>query len=264
MSDELSAAGFQRVSEFFHAQSGIRLKPEKRSLVVGRLARRASLMQCSMDDYVYRATSDPGSPEAIALTDILTTNETYFFREPQHFEHLVMALRASTSSPFRVWSAASSTGEEAYTVAMVLARHAATRPWEIMGTDLSTRVVAQARTGLYVADRCAKVPQDDLRRWCLKGEGRYAGQVLVSKELRARVRFEEGNLMQPQAWLGQFDVIFLRNVLIYFEGADKAQVVHNVLQNLRRGGYFYTGHAESLQGIDHGLQRVAPAIYQRA
>ncbi len=263
MSDTLSHDGFALVSDFFFHQSGIRLKAEKKPLVVGRLARRASLMGCSLDDYVYRVTTSPTSDEAVILTDLLTTNETYFFREPQHFDHLIQAVRTTNSVPFRVWSAASSSGEEGYTVAIVLARHSGTRPWEVVGTDLSTRMVQQARQGLYVADRCAKVPPDDLKRWCLKGEGRYQGQVLMNKDLRAKVRFEEGNLMEPMPWLGQFDVIFLRNVLIYFEGDAKAQVVHNVLQNLRKGGYFYTGHAESLQGIDHGLERVAPAIFRR-
>lgn len=263
MADTLSHAGFELVSDFFFEQSGIRLKPEKRPLVVGRLARRASLMQCSLDEYVRRVAADPVSDEAIILTDLLTTNETYFFREPQHFDHLIQAVRTTNSVPFRVWTAASSSGEEGYSIAITLARHAGTRPFEIVGTDLSTRMVQSARTGLYVADRCAKIPPDDLKRWCLKGEGRYQGQVLMNRDLRAKVRFEEGNLMEPMPWLGQFDVIFLRNVLIYFEGEAKAQVVHNVLQNLRRGGYLYTGHAESLQGIEHGLERVAPAIYRR-
>jgi chemotaxis protein methyltransferase CheR len=263
MPDRLSHTGFERISDFFFQQSGIRLKPDKRVLVVGRLARRAAVMGCSLDEYAQRVIADPGSDEAIILTDLLTTNETYFFREPQHFDHLVQAVRASHSAPFRVWSAASSSGEEGYSIALTLSRHAGTRPFEVVGTDLSTRMVQSARTGLYVAERCAKIPIEDLKRWCLKGEGRYQGQVLMSRELRAKVRFEEGNLMEPMSWLGTFDVIFLRNVLIYFEGQAKATVVHNVLQNLRRGGYFYTGHAESLQGIDHGLERVAPAIYRR-
>ena len=263
MNDHLSHAGFDLVSNFFFSQSGIRLQPEKKPLVVGRLTRRAAIMGCSLDDYVNHVTSHPTSDEAIILTDLLTTNETYFFREHQHFDHMIQTVRTTNSLPFRVWSAASSSGEEAYTCAIVLAKHAGTRPWEVVGTDLSTRMVQQARSGLYVAERCTRIPVEDLKRWCMKGEGRYQGQVLIRKELRAKVHFEEGNLMDHMAWLGLFDVIFLRNVLIYFEGEAKATVVHNVLQNLKKGGIFYTGHAESLQGIDHGLKREAPAVFRK-
>jgi chemotaxis protein methyltransferase CheR len=125
-------------------------------------------------------------------------------------------------------------------------------------------MVQHAQTGLYVAERCTKIPMDDLKRWCLKGEGKYQGTVLVRKELRAKVRFFQGNLMEKLDGLGQFDVIFLRNVLIYFEGEAKALVVQNVARNLKKGGYFYTGHAESLNGINHGLTRISPAVYQKA
>jgi len=263
MQDQLSIEAFDLVSDFFFEASGIRLKRDKKPLVTGRLARRAAVMGCSLDEYAQRVIDNPNDAEAFILTDLLTTNETYFFREHQHFEHLVTAVRASAANPFRVWSGASSSGEEAYTTAMVLARTAGTRQWEIVGTDLSGRMVQQAQAGLYVAERCTKVPLDDLKRWCMKGEGKYQGYVLVRKELRHKVRFVQANLMEPQDNLGKFDVIFLRNVLIYFEGKAKASVVHNVIRNLKKGGYFYTGHAESLQGIDHGLARISPAVYQK-
>lgn len=264
MSQDLSSAGFALLSDFFFQQSGIRLSPEKRVLVTGRLGRRAQLMGCSLDEYARRVTVEPGSEEAVILTDLLTTNETYFFREPQHFDHLTQAVRASRSQPFRVWSAAASSGEEAYSAAMVLARHAApAQRWEVVGTDLSTRMVNQSRAGLYVAARCAKIPQSDLKRWCLKGEGQYEGQVLMKRELRANVHFDHGNLLLPMPQLGAFDVIFLRNVLIYFDGEAKAELVRNVLRHLPSGGYLYTGHTESLQGLDHPLERITPAIYRR-
>lgn len=263
MSQDLTPAGFELLSDFFFQQSGIRLSADKQVLVKGRLGRRAQIMGCSLDEYARAVTAAPDSEEAVILTDLLTTNETYFFREPQHFNHLVDVVRATHSTPFRVWSAAASSGEEGYSVALVLSRHAGMRPWEVVGTDLSTRMVAQARQGLYVAERCAKIPPEDLKRWCLKGQGPHEGQVLMSRELRARVQFKEGNLMQPMPDLGQFDVIFLRNVLIYFEGDSKAQLVHNVLRHLKPGGFLYTGHTESLHSINHGLQRITPAIYQR-
>lgn len=265
MSTTLSAHSLAAISNFFYQHSGIRLQPTKRQLVVSRLTREAARLKCAtLDDYVARILAEPQSDEARHVVDILTTNETYFFRESEHFKHLAHLLRHDSGRQMlRVWSAAASSGEEAYSIAMTLARHAGARPWEVVGTDLSTRVVTQARQGLYVAERCSRIEQADLKRWCLRGEGTYRGQVLMNRELRAKVRFEVGNLLHPMPELGLFDVIFLRNVLIYFEGEAKSQLIANVIQRLKPGAYLYTGHAESLRGTPHaGLQQVAPSIYR--
>ncbi len=262
---DLSPQAFAQACDFFYRQSGIRLTEQKRQLVVGRLAGRAAETgHASMDAFVQQALAQPNGPLGVLLVDALTTNETYFFREPQHFDHLSQWVRQYTPGgrALRVWSAAASTGEEAYSIAMTLAAAMGSRPWEVVGTDLSSRVLAQARQGLYHRDRCAKIPPADLKRWCLKGHGTYSGQVLMTRELRAKVRFEPGNLMHAQPDLGVFDVIFLRNVLIYFEGDAKATVVRHVVQRLARSGVLYTGHAETLNGLDHPLVRLAPAIYQ--
>ena len=257
----LSDAGFTAVTDFFFQRAGIRLSKEKRQLVSGRLTRRATqLGHDSLDDYVRSVLQAPTAPEAALLTDALTTNETYFFRESAHFEHLAGLARAA-SRPLRVWSAASSSGEEAYSVAMVLARHARQAGWEVVGTDLSTKVVALAQRGLYPADRCRHVSPEDLKRFCLKGHGEYEGQVLMAPELRQRVRFLPGNLTAPMASLGLFDVVFLRNVLIYFEGPMRQRVVEVAVAQLRDGGVLYTGHAESIQGLVPGLRTLAPAIH---
>lgn len=264
--NSLSAAGFSAVSDFFFQHSGIRLKPEKMSLVVSRLSRRATALNSpSLDHYIQHVIAHPTSPEAVLVVDTLTTNETYFFREQAHFDHLAKICRHHPHGRdgFRVWSAAASSGEEAYSIAMTLARHAGTRPWKVIGTDLSTKIVAQAKQGLYVAERCSRISPEDLKRWCWRGEGQYQGMVLMDKELRAKVQFETGNLLHAMPQLGQFDVIFLRNVLIYFEGANKAQLVNHVIDRLRDGGYLYTGHAESLHGLEHSLRRIAPAVFQR-
>ncbi len=264
MSDNLSAASFSAISDFFYQHSGIRLLPSRRHLVVSRLAREATRLRCpTLNDYVSLILAAPDSAEAMDVIDILTTNETYFFRESAHFKRLAQWLHQDQGvQALRVWSAAASSGEEAYSIAMTLARHAGTRPWEVIGTDLSSRVVTQARQGLYSVERCARIEPADLKRWCLRGEGAYRGQVLMNRELRAKVRFEVGNLMQPMPQLGLFDVIFLRNVLIYFEGEAKSRLVTNVIQRLKPGGYLYTGHAETLRGVLHGLQRLEPSIYQ--
>jgi len=265
MQASLSAAGFAAISDFFFLHSGIRLKPDKYALVEGRLRRRATAQGLeSLDDYVNQVLATPQSAEALGVVDSLTTNETYFLREPAHFEHLTqLARKASGSRPLRVWSAAASSGEEGYSIAMTLARHAGAHPWEVVGTDLSSVMVTKARQGLYPVERCVNIPLPDLKLWCLRGEGHYEGQVLINRELRNKVRFEIGNLMHPLPALGQFDVIFLRNVLIYFEGEAKARLLGNVLQNLRPGGHFYISHTESLHGMEHTLQRMAPAIFRR-
>lgn len=260
----MSHSSFSAISNFFYQQSGIRLKPSKRILVTSRLASESTRLQCaSLDDYVRRIVATPQSHEAMRAVDILTTNETYFFREAAHFQHLDQLLRQGYGMPsLRVWSAAASSGEEAYSIGMTLGRHGGQRSWEVVGTDLSTRMVTHARQGLYLADRCSRITEPDLKRWCLRGEGAYQGQVLMNRDLRSKVRFEVGNLLHAMPELGQFDVIFLRNVLIYFEGDVKAQLLANVISHLKPGAYLYTGHAESLRGTQHDLKLVAPAIYR--
>lgn len=262
----LSQQAFAAVTALFHRVSGIRLSEAKHALVVSRLQKLAQEAgEADLDRYVQGLTQG-GAPaeELTRLIDRLTTNETYFFREPQHFEHLAGRAAAAGSDEFRVWSAASSSGEEAYSISMVLADKRGGRPWSVVGTDLSTAVVAAARRGLYGMERTHNVPDAYLRRYCLKGQGAYEGQLLIARELRARVRFETANLMQPLPALPMFDVIFLRNVLIYFDGAAKAQIVRRVIGQLAPGGVLYTGHAESLTGLDLPLRPLAPAIYTPA
>ena len=264
MSTTLSAHSLAAISNFFYQHSGIRLQPSKRHMVVSRLTREAVRLQCAtLNDYVALILAEPQGAEARHAVDVLTTNETYFFRESAHFRHLAQLLHHDPcTQALRVWSAAASSGEEAYSIAMTLAQHAGARPWEVVGTDLSTRVVAQARQGLYAAERCARITLPDLKRWCLRGEGPHEGQVLMNRELRAKVRFEVGNLLDPMPELGLFDLVFLRNVLIYFEGQAKSQLVANVIRHLKPGAYLYTGHAEPLRGLHHGLQRIEPSIYR--
>ncbi len=259
----LSPQGFAAVTALFHRVSGIRLSDAKHALVVSRLQKLAQEAgEPDLDRYVCGLTQN-GAPadELTRLVDRLTTNETYFFRESQHFDHLSARAAAAGSDEFRVWSAASSSGEEAYSIAMVLADKRGARPWAVVGTDLSTAVVAAAQRGLYGMERTHNIPDAYLRRYCLKGQGPYEGQLLIARELRARVRFETANLMQALPPLPMFDVIFLRNVLIYFDGAAKAQIVRRVITRLSPGGVLYTGHAESLTGLDLPLRSLAPATY---
>ncbi len=259
----LSQQSFDAVTQTFERISGIRLSPAKKALVEGRLQRLAhDKGMADLDRYVEDLLRNKDAAELTRVVDKLTTNETYFFREPQHFEFLNNLLKTKPTGTFRVWSGASSSGEEAYSIAMTLADKIGPKGWEIVGTDLSTAMVAAARQGLYPLERTRQVSAAYLKRYCLKGSGQYEGQVLIDKALRANVRFESANLMQPLPNIGQFDVIFLRNVLIYFDAPAKQHIVRSVAQLLKPGGYLFTGHAESLSNLDVGLRSVQPAVYE--
>ncbi len=262
----LSTSSFRAVTDFFHRESGIRLNDTKRSLVTGRLQKLAQDRNMpSLDAYVAHVLSGVDAAEARKLIDKLTTNETYFFREPQHFELLAeLARKAPRSEPYRVWSAASSTGEEAYSVAMVLAEAFGPRGWEIVGTDLSSQVVESAQRGLFPLDRARDTPQALLKKYCLRGQGPHEGHVLVVKELRQHTHFRTANLMEALPDIGWFDVIFLRNVLIYFDPPAKVEIVRRVLTKLKPGGLLFTGHAESMGNTDAGLRTISAAVYERA
>lgn len=264
MAITLSRSAFEKVSQLFHDVSGIRLGEAKHALVSGRLQKLAyESGERDLERYVARLLRGEAPPDEMTrVIDRLTTNETYFFREPQHFAHLAEHVaQHPRGEEFLAWSAASSSGEEAYTVAMVLADSLGTAPWRVIGTDLSTAMVEAARRGLYPLDRASMVPAATLKRWCLKGHGDYEGQLLVSRDLRARVQFQCANLMQPLPNLPLFDVIFLRNVLIYFDTPAKAQIVQRVMERLRPDGVLYTGHAESLTGLGVPLRQLATAVY---
>lgn len=256
---------FQRL---IYKIAGISLSDAKKVLLVGRLQKR--LRHYGFDNFTayYRMVASGQHPEELQqMVDLLTTNETYFFREPKHFEYLVEEVLPASrgrETPFRVWSAASSTGEEAYTLAMLLAEHLPRNPWEIVGSDISTQVLEKARRGHYPIERNQGIPPKYLGKYCLKGVRSHEGTFLINRALRERVRFLQVNLTLPvEADVGRFDVIFLRNVMIYFDIETKRKVVANLLPHLLPGGHFIIGHSETLNGIDSGLRQVRPTIYRR-
>lgn len=262
----ISDREFAQFQRFIHEAAGIALAPAKQALVSGRLAKRLKQRGLDSFDAYFRLLSSGQAPGEVQVAiDLLTTNETYFFREMKHFDllrQLVMTTQRRTDS-FRVWSAASSSGEEAYSIAMLLADSLGDAPWEVVGSDISTRVLEQARRGHYVMDRCRNIPVAYLRQYCLRGVGDEQGTLLVDRALRSRVRFVQVNLNAALPSLGSFDAIFLRNVMIYFNTETKRQVVGRVLPLLKRGGHFYIGHAETLNDIASGLQVLAPSSYQK-
>lgn len=254
---------FAWICAFLRERTGIELRDGKQALVVSRLDRRLrALGLTSFGEYIAVLAGPSGGDEARAATDLLTTNETYFFREPQHFERLpALVTGGPPGRAVRVWSAASSTGEEAWSAAIVLAATLGSRPWEIVGTDVSTRVVADAGRAVYPLEAADRVPEDLRRAWCLRGTGAAAGTFTVRPELRARVTFTTGNLVHGPLPAGDaFDVAFLRNVLIYFSAETKRAVLRRVVGRIRPGGHLLVGHAESVTGLVDGVEQVAPAV----
>jgi chemotaxis protein methyltransferase CheR len=209
---ELSTNAFSYLARLFQSASGIELSIEKRQLVQGRRARRVNQLGLeSFDAYCQLLDQPENAAERQAAIDLLTTNETYFFREPSHFEQLrkLLATRFKESS-LRVRSAACSTGEEAYSIAMTLLDCRGEASWELLATDLSERVLEHARLGVFPMQRLEYMPVDYLKRYCMRGTKSYQGTLRVSDEVRGRVVFKHHNLLHDPRALGSFDIIFLR------------------------------------------------------
>ncbi|WP_374586403.1 protein-glutamate O-methyltransferase CheR [Pseudoduganella sp.] len=263
----LTDGEFVQFQRFIHEAAGIALSDAKKPLVSGRLAKRLHQLQFDSYGSYFQLIASGRAPEETQLAiDLLTTNETYFFREMRHFEHLRSLAQAQRpgSTQFRVWSAACATGEEPYSIAMVLADLLPAQSWEVLASDISARVLDSARSGHYPLARASHVPPDYLRRFCLKGIDAEDGTLLVSRALRECVEFAQINLNAARLpALGRFDVVFLRNVLIYFDAPTKRRVVQRVLDCLRSGGHLYIGHSESLHDMALPVRPVAPAIYRK-
>ena len=262
----LSDREFGEFQQLIYQLAGIHLSPAKKALVCGRLSKR--LKHYSLDsyqDYLRLLKSGEQAAELQTALDLLTTNETYFFREPKHFEFLQQAILPThrPGNTFRAWSAACSSGEEPFTLAMVLSAQLGDVPWEIVASDISTRVLERARSGLYAMERASHIPQRYLQEYCLKGTGSQEGRFLVDKRLRARVKFHQINLNETLPRLGEFDVVFLRNVMIYFNTDTKVRVVERIAGTLKPGGYLLIGHSESLNGVTDVLKPVRPSVYRK-
>jgi chemotaxis protein methyltransferase CheR len=261
----ISASEFAWIQRFLLERTGIELKPGKEAMVMGRLDRRLRHHELpTYTDYFRMLGSGADPLEERTAIDLLTTNETYFFREPSHFE-LLRQIAASSNGPgtFRVWSAASSTGEEAWTIAMTLADSLPVgKGWEIVGTDISSRVLETARRAMYPIEAAQKIPRHLLQAYCLRGRDEYDGFLAISRELRDRVKFRHANLLDLPADLGTFDIVFLRNVMIYFGIETKRDVVGRVEHLLRPGGHLVVSHSETLNGLQTGLRVVRPSVYR--
>lgn len=262
----LSDKEFSQFQSMIYDIAGISMSTAKKPLVSGRLAKRVKHFSLkSYDEYFQILMKNGGDGELQMAIDLLTTNETYFFREPKHFEFLrdkILPFR-KPGKPFRMWSAASSSGEEPYSIAMTLSDVLGEAPWEIVASDISMRILERARSGLYAMERAEDIPRNFLTRFCLKGTGAQDGKFLITKELRNRVQYRQVNLNETLPKMGEFDVIFLRNVMIYFDMETKRKVVERMMQTLVPGGYLIIGHSESLNGLGNDFKAVVPSIYRK-
>lgn len=257
---------FNLFRELIFSKAGISMADTKKGLVQGRLTKRLRYYNLSNFGEYYRYANEPrNETELQVIVDLLTTNETYFFREPKHFtflqEHILSTQR--NNSEFKVWSAACSTGEEPYSLAMVLAgEKGLTGNWNIVATDLNQQVLADAQRGLYPMAAAEKIPQHYLRAYCLEGTGQYADYFLLDKRIRDKIHFESLNLNGDWRISGQFDLIVLRNVMIYFNKETKKRLLERIATRMKPGGYLYISHSETLSGVTDRFKTVKPAIYR--
>jgi chemotaxis protein methyltransferase CheR len=266
---KLSEQEFAEIARLARAEFGLELGKGKEQLVAARLGKKMRQSGFrAFRDYYRHVTGDATGAALIELIDALTTNHTSFFREQAHFDFLQARVfsEGRALAPMRIWSAASSTGEEPYSIAITAREHLGPRnpalP-RILATDISTRVLETARHGMYRAERFGGAPAPWLRKHLLLGQGRWEGWYRMRPEILAMVEFKRVNLIEPLPPVGRFAVIFCRNVMIYFSRQTQEQLVSRLDACLEPGGYLLVGHAESLTGIHHRLQHVRPAMYRK-
>ena len=273
----MPAALFQQFSALICEQVGIQLPRAKKTMLEARLQKRLKALQLSsFEEYSQYVFSPEGHrTELVHLIDVVTTNKTDFFREPTHFEYLtnvalpslIEARCCSPSTPIRIWSAGCSSGEEPYTLAMVLAEFAVSRPefrFSILASDISTRILETARTGIYPEDRVSCVPPNLQKKYILRSKDRSLRLVRICPQIRACVTFRRINFMDPELGVPDaMDIIFCRNVVIYFDKATQQQLMRKFHLQLYRGGYLFLGHSETLSGMDVDFSTVASTVYRK-
>jgi chemotaxis protein methyltransferase CheR len=264
---------FDFIRHLVYERSRISLSSDKRELVSARLAKRLRATNvANVGDYC-RLLQSPDQEEELAnLIDAISTNHTFFFRENAHFDFLrqtalpEMQARCGKErwSHFRVWSAACSSGEEPYSIAITLADSPAGWPWQVEATDISHRILEKARAGIYRWETVERLPKHTLQHHFKRGFGPQDGNYRAKTNLRDRIHFQQLNLLEGEPPFREpFHVIFCRNVMIYFDRPTQEELIAKLTRLLVPGGYLFVGHAESLTALKHSLAAIRPAIYRR-
>jgi len=271
---ELKHSDFEKISRLVYEQCGIYLHDGKKELVKARLGKRLRAGGYgSFAEYYRYVTTQEGQDELVSMIDSISTNLTSFFREASHFVRLGGIIRSflenrgrpGSAGSFAVWSAGCSTGEEPYTLAMTIREAAQNRLSDvaILATDISTKVLETARAGIYAQERTRGIAPEILKKYFQLGTGKSHGFVRVKEDLKKMVTFERFNLMDPFPARRDFDVVFCRNVMIYFDKKTQSVLVNKFYGALKNGGYFFVGHSESLTGLTHPFQYVEPSVYRK-
>lgn len=277
MNDSLSKKDFQQLSAFIYDNLGIKMPEGKSTMLTGRLNKRLrALGMSSFSEYCNFLFSPEGlEEEMVHLINVITTNKTDFFREPSHFSYLTQTAIPTLQNQYlfhgksslKIWSAGCSTGEEPYTLAMVLAEVQASQAnfqFDILATDISTRVLDISRRAVYPMGLIGPISPLFRKKYLLKGRDKNNPQVRIVPELRKRVRFGRLNFMDHDFALPEkVNIIFCRNVIIYFDKPTQEKLMVKFCQYLHQGGYLFVGHSESLHGYNIPLVQVAPTIYRK-
>lgn len=265
---------FERLSAYVTTQFGIKLPEGKKSMLESRLNKKLKSLGCtSYQEFMELIFSKEGLIHIMpSVVDLITTNKTDFFREPQHFEFLTQELlptylNSEVRTPVKIWSAGCSTGEEPYTLMMVMEEFRKRNPhvdYSLLASDISTRVIQSAFDGVYHIDRIATVPIELKRQFFLRGKA-DASLVRVKPQFRRKIEFKRINLMDDEFGLlkHNYDIIFCRNVLIYFDKIKQEQVIRKFCSHLREGGFLFLGHSESIMGMQLPLKQIRPTIYMK-
>lgn len=271
----LDTKDFERLSSFIYQECGIKMPPAKRTMLEARLQKRLRVLNMgSFSQYCNYLFSPNGQEkELIHMIDVVTTNKTDFFREPEHYGYLVKSVLPEWSEktgfhhPLSIWSAGCSTGEEPYTLAMVLSEFGESQnrfDFRIMASDISTRVLEKATKAVYDMDRIGPISDHMRRKYLLRSKDKVSELVRIVPKLREKITFQRINFMDSDFGLRTpFDIIFCRNVIIYFDRETQERLMNKFYQNLKPGGWLFMGHSETLSGLDVPLVMVHPTVYRK-
>lgn len=272
---ELSNEEFNKLSSFIYNESGIKMPPVKRIMLQSRLQKRLKeLKMASFKEYCSYIFSKEGlNNEIIHMLDVVSTNKTDFFREPVHFDFLSSVILPELINPsktyknIKIWSAGCSSGEEPYTIAIVLYEYLEKNPgfdFSILGTDISTKILQKAIDAVYKEERVEGIPLNLKKKYFLRSKDRENPSVKMSAMLRSKVQFERLNFMENSYNVrDMFDIVFCRNVLIYFDRETQEKVINKLCTKIITGGYFFLGHSESIMNMNLPLRQIKPTIFQK-